>query len=367
MSGFADCFASLLLKFYKAVVVPPEAPEKSDHGDIDVLVDEPLFRFTGQDLAKELGAEARMKAGATNCFALRISGDSDNFFQLDVHQCKKGCFEWESVIYSYGDIWRIIGSTVTRFGLAINDSGLHARIEEVEATHRKDSLLLLTGNPHEMMEFLGLDVARYKRGFATLDEIFGWATSMPLFPKKLFEKENVSEKERRAREKRPMYWQFVTEWLPQKTFLHATTTSAEILENCDGVTEVQMTAGSSNGPTAPAIDERKDLLNKALLKFDKREEYEEMLRGYRNRTLKDAMWKQIARTLPIQGKELGQAIVALKTLVWWNDGQPRLKLEAEMSTERIPALDADTVERVLLPWIKEHWSQAVVLYEGSAR
>ena len=79
------------------------------------------------------------------------------------------------------------------------------------------------------------------------------------------------------------------------------------------------------------------------------------------------MWKQIARILPLQGKQLGQAMVALKDMVTWKDGHPRLKVEAERSVEDVPVLDADTVDEIVLPWVTEHWSEAVRLYEELAR
>ncbi len=78
-----------------------------------------------------------------------------------------------------------------------------------------------------------------------------------------------------------------------------------------------------------------------------------MLEGHEKRALKDTMWKTIARLLPLQGKELGQAMMALKSSLWWNDGQPRLSIEADKPLERIPALDADTVYGALLHWIKD--------------
>lgn len=360
------------MKFYGRVVVPPEAPEKSDHGDIDFLTDEPLFSFTVQDLELALGADAHTKAGGTTSFAIRMLKDSNNFFQLDVHVCKKGCIEWESVIYAYGDLWHIIGSIVTRFGLVINDSGLYACIEEIEEANKKASLLLLTSKPREMMDFLGLDDLQYEKGFSTLDELFEWACSMPLFRKKFFEKETISGKEKRMREKRPMYSRFVTEWLPQKVACHASTKFPERVEQMKFQAEAVISADSSTMATAHSLgdepveessaqisplDDRSDVLKKALLRFNKREEHQKLLEDHRERVLKETMWKKIAKVLPLQGKELGRVMVALKANLWWKDGQPRLRVEADKSLERIPALNADTVDEVLLPWIKEHWKE----------
>ena len=340
-SGFADSIGSILLRFYSRVIVPPEAPEKVDHGDIDVLVDEPRFHFTTEDLKQALGAEAHTKAGCTNCFAIQLSEDGDKFFQLDIQACKKGSLEWASVIYGYGDIWHIIGSTVTRFDLAIDDSGLHARVKKIEGTSRKDRRLCLTSDPQEMMNFLGLDGLKYEQGFSNLDELFDWAVSMPFFQKKIFQKETNSADEQRIREKRPMYAKFVTEWLPQ-----AMSSNGRLDEDKTRVTPV---------------DVGKDLLNKALLRFQKREDYERLVENQGKVATKDAMWKKIARVLPLQGKELGQAMVALKATLWWNDGKPVLRVESNPSMERIPALDTEVLDEVLLPWIENHWREAVRL------
>ena len=378
--GLAELFVSILMKFYNRVVVTPEAPEKSDHGDIDFLADKPLLDFTGQDLELALGASAHIKAGSTTSFAIRVSEHSNSFFQLDVHLCKKGSFEWESVIYAYGDLWHIIGSVVTRFGLAINDSGLNARVEEIEEKNKKDSLLLLTSEPCEMMAFLGLDDLRYERGFSTLDELFEWASSMPLFHEQFFKKEIISGKEGRIREKRPMYSRFVTEWLPQKATFHASTAPQDRGEKIGSQAKTLKSAGSPTLATAhclgdePAeranarispLDDRNDVLNKALLRFNRREGYQRMLEDQKKRTLKNSMWSKIAKVIPLQGKELGQVMLALKAGFWWNDGKPRLRVEADRSLERIPTLNADTVDEVLLPWITEHWKEAASLNERS--
>lgn len=374
---FRDQWHNILLKFYNRVVVPPEAPEKDDHGDIDALVDEALFKFTSQDLQKALGADAYIRAGRTTSFAIRLAENGSDFFQLDVGTCKKGCLEWESLIYAYGDLWHIIGSTVTRFDLAINDCGLHARVKE---SNSKDSLLHLTSNPQKMMDLLGLDVSRYDEGFFTLDELFEWTTSTPLFRRRIFEKETNSEKQGRMREKRPMYSKFVTEGLPRKMPSHTSTAAPEGLTQDKDKPEILVSAGSSISATAqymgdehaeegnPAIfsmNERKDVLNEALLRFNKREQYQRLLEDHRKRALKDAMWKEIARTLPLQDRALGRAIVALKALLWWNDGQPQLKVKADRSFEGVPALEADTVDGLLLPWVKEHWREAIKLNEGN--
>ena len=300
-----------------------------------------MSNFTIEDLKQALGAEAHTKAGHTNSFAIQLPEEGDIFFQLDIQTCKKGSLEWASVIYGYGDIWHIIGSTVTRFDLAIDDAGLHARVKKIEGGSRKDCRLLLTSNPQEMMDFLGLDGLKYEQGFCSLDELCDWAVSMPSFQRKVFQKETTSADQQRIREKRPIYAKFVTEWLPQ-----AMSSNGRVDEDKTRVT---------------SVDAGKDSLNKALSRFQKRDDYERLVENQGKVAMKDAMWKKIARVLPLQGKELGQAMVALKATLWWNDGKPVLRVESNTSMERIPALDTDVLDEVLLPWIENHWREAVRL------
>lgn len=75
-------------------------------------------------------------------------------------------------MYTYRDLWRLLGISAVRLSFTINDNGLHIRIAEIEATHPRDYLLRLIYEPREMMNYLRLDVNRFKAGFRTLDEVF---------------------------------------------------------------------------------------------------------------------------------------------------------------------------------------------------
>ncbi len=148
-----------------------------------------------------------------------------------------------------------------------------------------------------------------------------------LVSKETVQKHIISENEERVREKRPMYAKFVTEWLPQRIKLHASTVLPEEVGQIGSQAKTPTLAGYATSAIArysgnklaeegkagvSPLDERKEVLYKALLRFNKREEYQKMLEGHEKRALKDKMWKAIARLLPLQGKELGQAMMALK-------------------------------------------------------
>lgn len=310
-----------LLHFYQQVSTPAEAPEKPDHGDIDILVQNPQHEFTQKELALSLGATDHVKAKGITSFAIPLPGYEAECFQLDIHTCKPGLFEWETTIYTHGDLWRILGLAANRQGFTINDTGLHLRIAEIEQTHVKASLLRLTSSPGQMMAFLGLEADRFTEGFADLNEIFLWATSSRFFRRPYFEKHPSKTQGKKA--ERPMYLEFVTHWLPQHPKV-----------------------GVSDDDDDPL--NRKELLKEALETFDKQDEYHGMLESHRKRLMKDAMWRNIARILPVEGKELGQAMIALKAQLRLRDGVPELCTDDHVA-DRIPALDEQTVEHVILP------------------
>ena len=238
------------------------------------------------------------------------------------------------MLYSYGDSWHIIGVCITRFGLVINDRGLYLRVKEIGATHRKRSLLFLTDNEGAMMIFLGLDAERYGNGFQTLDEIFRWATGSRFFRRRFFEKEVVGEKERRMREKRVMYGRFALEWLPKH--------SESSLEGTNGREDDDDLFGTK------AIEE-------ALSTFGKREEYARMIEEHRIRMLRDEMWKRVTRELPLEGHELGRALVALKKRLRWDKNEiVELKDAKGMVVKKMEVRDEEAVGRVV-GWCLERW------------
>ncbi|KAI4125141.1 MAG: hypothetical protein LQ338_004437 [Usnochroma carphineum] len=324
----------MLLPFYNQVCTPPEAPEKPDHGDIDILVDKKRYNFTRQDLAQALGAVDHLQVGPVSSFAIPVPESNTEFFQLDVHTCKPGFFEWETMIYTHGDLWLILGISANRLGFTINDTGLHIRIAGIEALHPKDCLLRLTSEPKEMMEFLSLDADRFALGFTSLYDLFMWATSSPFFRRRYFEKKPTETRSRKA--ERPMYLEFRTKWLPQHP-------------------DVGVVEGDSQSHRAILTEE-------ALRRFEKRDEYVKMLESHRERVMKDTMWRKIAKTLPLEGKELGIAMKALKALLRWRDGA--LELDTGSGTsDRVPALEEGIVDTVVVPWVLDHWKEAVDLCE----
>ncbi|KAL8645611.1 MAG: hypothetical protein Q9226_007220 [Calogaya cf. arnoldii] len=129
-----------------------------------------------------------------------------------------------------------------------------------------------------------------------------------------------------------MYMNFVNEWLPRHPEV--------------GVVEEDRE------------EQRKRLTEEALDRFGKRGEYKQMVEDHKERLMKDGKWREFVKALPLEGKELGEAVKALKAVLGWEDGAPVLCGES-MEGERVPALEDEIVESVVLPWVLEHWREAV--------
>ena len=202
---------SLLARFFARVACPIEAPEKETYGDIDIL-DSVNTTTLGQALrAVQTSA---ISNNPTVSYAIPYPGLSDNFVQLDVHECRDQEFEWEVFHHSHGDIWNLVGSAIRPFGLTANNVGLHVRIAEVEETERKESRLLLTSEPNAVLDLLGLDKEVYWRPFETVLAMFKYVCRSRFFRKGSYVKDTLKANDRKRMRERPLYRDFVEDFVP---------------------------------------------------------------------------------------------------------------------------------------------------------
>ena len=162
-----------------------------------------------------------------------------------------------------------------------------------------------------------------------------------MFRSDVFEKESVSDKGARIREKRPVYRNFVTEWLPQQP--------------------------RTDGKRASDSLDRSSLVQEALKNFGKRPEYEQMQSDLVQKAWMDLVWRNISNVLKpdLEAKEMGKAIKALKRCLHWDGGVPTLQAEEDraLPVEKSTALDEQMLN-VLTIWAVHHWREAVRLNES---
>lgn len=311
-------FKSILSGFYSRVESSPEAPEKSEHGDIDILVEGPLKTCSSSKvLQSALGAATCIDVSPTAYFAI-WDDQLAAYVQLDVHICRQGGIEWECFHRSYGDLWNILGVMGKPFGISVNDTGVRISAESIEKRNRKASMLFLTDSPQEAIELFGCSWEQYQKGFRTVEEFFAFCAQC-----RFINYEKISWKligrrdEGRLKEKRPLCRRWVTEYLPS------------IAPN--GV-QNETAATSRPGITREAV------LEEALTRFNKWHEYRCLTAGWNKDNFDKEMWDRIAGLLPVEKRNLGHVLRPLKKRLQKEDETTREKgfgaLEAEWRNSR---------------------------------
>ena len=377
-----DHLVDALADHYTRVIVPREAPEKTSYGDVDVLVEGPIVGHVSiEDLAKSMGATRWVKRSSrAMSFAIPDAAEErekreEVYRQVDVYVCRLGEMDWAKMIKSDGDAWTIIGTMLRPVGITVNDVGMFVRVREIETEPgwgRDKAMILLTGDPGETMDFLGLDQACWEKGFETMKELFDWIAGMRwlvLFDKRGKKKEEEEEgqkekgrlkrNDKRRMEKREMYRRWMKEYLP----------------SCCPNTSVE-----ENGSDKVGVM-RERVLQEALDRFKKRAEYDARLRKWKMSVAMNNLWRRAADSLPIDGeKKKGLTVRGLKKRIDLFPPNPQEEdpgedevrrgknLEANEPQQRnaIPGLvipqfrigEEGTVdEGEFLNWVRNNWEQ----------
>lgn len=105
-----------------------------------------------------------------------VEGRKKLYIQVDIHICPDyRTFRWEYFHNAHGDLWNILGSTIRRFGLTVNNNGMFIRIPDIEFHDKKKSMIFLTEEPAVILAFLGLDGSKWFKGFDSREDMFEYA------------------------------------------------------------------------------------------------------------------------------------------------------------------------------------------------
>lgn len=351
----------------RSIATAIEAPEKTDFGDIDmIIIDDGEVDWA--KVAAEVGAVAWVNRGTDSkpacSLAVHFDGtrsknppvkyvlthandpllrkpsselDHGPYAQVDLVKIGSDLEDWTILYSSYGDLAGILGRIVTNFGFDVTEMGLRLRLQEWDDSSleewehfkpRKDEgKLMLSTNPDETMEFFGLDVNRYRAGFQTMEEIFRWLSESELASRHSVKRERhvpVTREEKKM--DRNMFNSFFNEWLPAHL-------------------EAEETAIDSPQPKAyedlrPSLSQlRQKYLDAALLKFDKREEYSTLHQAL---IYKRALQTAEAKLRPIiamysrkKGSALAEVVRAFRRNVEFRDGQPSILPSQQQDSESL--------------------------------
>lgn len=278
-SHYPTCVTTILARlqpFYSTLLVPPSAPEKPSHGDIDIIVAGRQRPFGADELAGALCAASHIttKGSPTTAFAAWIEPPIQSYVQVDVHECEtRAAAEWVAFFHSYGDLWNILGALGRHFGIFVNHHGcwcIVAATDEKKKASAKRYKVLLTADPREVLDVYGLDAERFEAGFGTLDEMFRFVCTSRFMRKVVFTKE-VKSSDRTKRRKREVYAKWVDEFVPslpdEETTLTRDAVREELLnrfwkqDEYNAVAEEIATLVRNREAWAKVIDERKATLN----------------------------------------------------------------------------------------------------------
>ncbi|KAI4738520.1 hypothetical protein E4T50_11017 [Aureobasidium sp. EXF-12298] len=327
---------------YAGAIAMPEAPGKSDYGDVDLVIELPSsMHLPSQQVALDLGANHTKNNHPTYSFAVPLESvgqESQTFAQVDIQVCLPGDLAWTTFLHGYGDLGSILGSFNYGYGFTSKNDGFFVRIKEQEAQNWSASQVFLSKDPGLVMKFLGLDEHRYHQGFESERQLFDWAVSSRLFNRKLVEKRKDNSEMRSRIEKRPMFRRFMSEYLP-------------------GLPDVN----------ADVLETRDTLTNAALMFFDKEDGFNTRRAKVLIENAEEHAWYVIKTTVltplaKLEIKRLNEVVRALKRFVAFAGGEPYICEEPEMDAECqarfAPYItESDEVTPNLRKWILNNWER----------
>ncbi|KAH7071497.1 hypothetical protein BKA63DRAFT_73709 [Paraphoma chrysanthemicola] len=344
-------YTTKLETVFDRVLVPRDAPGKFDYGDIDFLaggikapVVSPGKLWT--HIKGVLGAELHLSRGGSHSYAIAHPETPEAYVQVDVELSPGDgtpdgpeLFDWTAFMKGDGDLLQIIGITHRSLGLTCNDKGLHFRVKDIFQDDKKKALLFLTRDPDRAMDFYGLDTVKYHQGFASETDMFDWVTGGRFFSASTFAERTEKSNDRSRQMKRPAYARFVEDYMPALV-----------------------------DDTRPDEWTSENVLQEALLAFDKQPEYSAMMEAHENKKAEEQLWHEIRTVLPVDGNPLKTAVRGLRRWVMFEKGEPRIATEYIPDDHYTPwvTLIAPGSTEALLDWIKENWKQAKSLEKAHA-
>ncbi|KAJ9124376.1 hypothetical protein QFC22_001176 [Naganishia vaughanmartiniae] len=332
---------------------------KANHGDIDFLVSEPISRKGDNEkledfVGRELQARAMFRNSAMTSYAIPHPTLPDICIQLDTQLCDPPHHSWMYFTTSYGDLVPILGSIHHKFGLIINDKGFWVQLDLPKNANmcgipREKMVVFLTIEPEKMLEFLGLDGARYQQGFTSEEEIFAWIRGGRFF-------RPISK---RCGES--------ATYGPESETPNADSVGAKSPTSETATPKRRMLTSfandSHNHPATPLSKSSPgDVALEAVTFFGKRQEYDTALQYCLSEVQEFEFWKQVRSGLSGNSSRKARVIRSLKKWVVLDDGNPSIGQEPVENSVVAQGSGAERTER--LAWIKEHWEEA---YEKEKR
>lgn len=189
LSGIFDQ-AGIKYSFVKSV------SEKTDHGDIDILV-----HGNTSFIHVNLNIPWSTNGDVTSILYKEK-------YQIDLIKTDHQDFKISSLFYDYNDFGNLVGRLIKKAGYKLTPKGLFYVHEGIF----KNTEILLSKDPSDVLNILQLNVCEYYNGFNTFEDMFNYISKCPTFSAYPYRLENLSNSDRARDKKRKTYMLFLS-WL----------------------------------------------------------------------------------------------------------------------------------------------------------
>lgn len=196
----------------RAEVIPAYA-EKSDFGDLDIIVEQEKVLVPGnghaalEAFAQRHGfARAFSANGNVLSYDHRASAGDDVGFQVDLIVTPAAEIDAALTYFSFNDLGNLMGRSAHKMGFKYGHLGLLYPFRDGDHLYKT---LEVTRSSDEAMAFIGYDPSRFHQGFKNLPEIFDYVTGSRYFNPAIFLLENRNHTSRVRDSKRKTYSAFL--------------------------------------------------------------------------------------------------------------------------------------------------------------
>jgi hypothetical protein len=171
--------------------------EKESFGDMDVLVSFPI----NENVLNGIGFAPK---------DIFINGSVASFdyreLQIDFITVPSSSFDYAKAYFNNGDLGNLLGNLAKHYGLKHGHTGLLLPVRDKDHLYTE---LLVTLDHDEFLELVGLDTDTFNKGFDTLEDMYHYVTTSPVFRRESYSFENLNAVARTRDKKRPQYIAFL--------------------------------------------------------------------------------------------------------------------------------------------------------------
>lgn len=187
--------------------------EKTDHGDVDVILPLSLRdALSTPNLIEELSQRFDCEVHWKTCepiINVTAPHPQGGYFQLDLIFIREESLDFAQSFYSWGDVSTLLMRLAANMHLAIGVNGLSYKARNGKTVLGR---VMLTRDFESTLKYLFLDYSRWQQGFDNLTQVFEWFTASKAFNDRFFLLENLNASTQKDVLKRPGYTAFL-EWL----------------------------------------------------------------------------------------------------------------------------------------------------------